>query len=845
MNDCGYTFGVQAKYASGLAQKITAKCTPKTSRFAVTGFSANAGSERVLLRWTKPETDRLSSYTITWTPGNGSQKLTDASLEQYMVNGLTNDTEYEFTLVCNYPNGDSDAVNASATPGVVSPVIMSMTEAIKYQQVTFEYNPMYFMAGEVTAVSWTFGDGGSAEGLKVVHGFSTEGTLEVKATVTYADNTSESASTEIAISGYKWSKQALSMGGYTGYVKASNPVFSPDGGMLYISTSNGQGDVFALDTWTGEIKWTFPIAKTTYGGGPVVGPDGSIYVGAQEKVFRAIKPDGTLKWSFETAGNVEAFPAITSDNKLYFVSNGSPATLYAMNATTGAADWTKELDGGTGSAVAVDAEGNIYVGTNSAIWSFSADGSQRWKSDAINVTERGSFAIDGTTLYAGLKATAGVGAIDMSTGTIKWTSNLGTNDNYFPIVGPDGTAYSKYQKILKDNNLNALVVEMKNDEGVLKFKPNSDLLKQKGYASAYGIDVEKFVKTFKEDGIYLIARVVVFKDKNLADYAGGKYAVWNYNTKRPWIGVKSYNADGTASYYGENWVDPYCEEVWEYNVAVANELIERGFDEIQFDYIRFPTDGINLGSASYRWKDTGMDKESALMSFLAYARKNVKGPIGIDIYGNNGWYRSGVRTGQDVEMLSQYVDVICPMFYPSHFEQYFLESSPVAERPYRIYFYGTYRNQVIGRNRIVVRPWVQSFYMGVRYDVKWYDKNYVRREIYGVRDATNNGYMYWNNAGNYADLSPDPDPNTKSPWHTDESDLQQLLPAFSSPESLREENKSLMNLSKPKDPTEGFADMISIWDSVLYPSADSEAPAESLGASAKTAVKNVFAATGN
>ena len=215
VNDCGYTFGVQAKYASGLAQKITAKCTPKTSRFAVTGFSANAGSERVLLRWTKPETDRLSSYTITWTPGNGSQKLTDASLEQYMVNGLTNDTEYEFTLVCNYPNGDSDAVNASATPGVVSPVIMSMTEAIKYQQVTFEYNPMYFMAGEVTAVSWTFGDGGSAEGVKVVHGFSTEGMLEVKATVTYADNTSESASTEIAISGYKWSKQALSMGGYT------------------------------------------------------------------------------------------------------------------------------------------------------------------------------------------------------------------------------------------------------------------------------------------------------------------------------------------------------------------------------------------------------------------------------------------------------------------------------------------------------------------------------------------------------------------------------------------------------------------------------------------------------
>lgn len=442
VNDCAYTFSVQAKYAGGLSQIVSAKCTPKTSRFPVTGFIANAGSERVLLRWTKPVTDRLSSYTITWTPGNGSQKLTDSALEQYMVNGLTNDTEYTFTLVCNYPNGDSDAVSASATPGVVLPILMSASEAIKYQQVTFEYNPMYFMAGEVSKVSWTFGDGDSAEGLSVIHGFSQEGSIDVTATVTYSDNSTESATSQITISGYKWSKLALSAGGYTGFVKASNPVFAPDGGTLYISTSNGQGDVFAVNTWTGEIKWTFPMAKTTYGGGPVVGPDGSIYVGAQEKVYRAIKPDGTSKWELELCGNVEGFPAITSDNKLYVVANGSPATLYSINPNTGAANWQKELDGGTGSAVAVDADGNVYAGTNTGVWSFSEDGTQRWKtSETINVTERGSFAINGNVLYAALKATAGVGAIDMATGAIKWTSNLGSNDCYFPIVGPDGTVY--------------------------------------------------------------------------------------------------------------------------------------------------------------------------------------------------------------------------------------------------------------------------------------------------------------------------------------------------------------------------------------------------------------------
>ena len=89
-----------------------------------------------------------------------------------------------------------------------------------------------------------------------------------------------------------------------------------------------------------------------------------------------------------------------------------------------------------------------------------------------------------------------------------------------------------------------------------------------------------------------MARIVVFKDKHLSEYAGGKYAVWNYNTGKAWVGTKDSAA---TTFYDENWVDPYCEEVWEYNVEIAKELISRGFDEVQFDYIRFPTDGLNLG----------------------------------------------------------------------------------------------------------------------------------------------------------------------------------------------------------------------------------------------------------
>lgn len=329
----------------------------------------------------------------------------------------------------------------------------------------------------------------------------------------------------------------------------------------------------------------------------------------------------------------------------------------------------------------------------------------------------------------------------------------------------------KFKKLISDNKLNALVIDMKDDYGLLRYETEDPLVKEKGFVSRYHIDIAHFVEEFKKNNVYLVARIVTFKDKNLSQYAGGKYAVWDSANRRPWVGTKGMvdikNDAGEVtgqkmSYYDENWVDPYSPEVWEYNIRIAQELIKRGFDEIQFDYIRFPTDGKNMANASYRWESEGMDKESALVSFLSYARANIQAPIGIDIYGANGWYRSGTRTGQDVELLAEYVDVICPMFYPSHFEQSFLNYAPLGDRPYRIYYYGTYRNTVIGRNRIIVRPWVQAFYIGVSYDRQYYDKkdkngynSYVRQQIYGVRDSVDKGYMYWNNIGRYDDISPD------------------------------------------------------------------------------------------
>lgn len=372
---------------------------------------------------------------------------------------------------------------------------------------------------------------------------------------------------------------------------------------------------------------------------------------------------------------------------------------------------------------------------------------------------------------------------------------------------PEGVA--KFKKVIKDRKMNSMVIDMKDDFGLLRYNSKDPLVMKKCSTSGYAIkDLDSFIEEFKMENIYLIARIVTFKDPSLAKYDGGKYAVWDKSTNRPWVGIKGTedvtdengNSLGKQTvYYDEHWVDPYSEEVWEYNVAVAKELIARGFDEIQFDYIRFPTDGRNLYNATYRWQNKGMDKESALISFLKYARQNINAPIGIDIYGANGWYRSGTRTGQDAEMLAEYVDVIGPMFYPSHFEQTFLNYAPVADRTYRIYYYGSFRNTILCRNRAIVRPWIQSFYLGsASYDRLYYDSDYIKKQFFGVRDSIDRGYMCWNNSGDYSVTPPDI------------SATEEFI--GTAPEASREFRKpAIGDAMKPL-----FVDSdVSIWDSVL------------------------------
>jgi hypothetical protein len=316
---------------------------------------------------------------------------------------------------------------------------------------------------------------------------------------------------------------------------------------------------------------------------------------------------------------------------------------------------------------------------------------------------------------------------------------------------PTSVANSKSQMertflIMSNAGLNMITIDMKDDWGYLRFKPDTPLLRQMGQTVG-AINISNFIASMKARGYYSVARIVVFKDKALYHYNGGEFAIQDSSTGKPWRGSVT-GTNGKVSLTEEYWVDPYSEKVWEYNVAIAKELIAKGFDEIQFDYIRFPTDADNLENMNCRYRDKGMDKESALMSYLNYARENISAPISIDIYGANGWYRTGARTGQDVEILRNYVNAICPMYYPSHFPSDFLFTQPYDKRTYRIYYFGTLRNHYIARGNVAVRPWVQAFNLYTKYDREYYGTNYILNQVAGVKESVDSGYTFWN-AGNF------------------------------------------------------------------------------------------------
>ncbi len=450
VNDMTYGFSVQPRYAGGLAGKTSVNCTPKNARYPVTDLTATAGNERVRLSWTKPNSERFTNYQITVSPSGKVITLDDTSLESYIIEGLTNDMEYTFSMVASYPTGNSEPVEVSATPGKVSPILVDQsekTELTLWEPVTFTLNDMFFMGGDVQSVNWDFGDGTTSVELSPKHAYGAVGDkYTVSVTVTYTDGTTDTGSMDITVVNYKWDSINLESGNYKGYVKVSNPVFSLDGKTMYIPTSTPAGHLFAIDVTTGNIKWVYGIDAITYGGGALIGDDGTIYQCVESKDIdnvHAINSDGTKKWSIKLDDKIGAFPALSADGTVLYCLTNAP-TLYALNIVDGSIKWRVEKldDSNKGCAVAVDKMGNIYVGTNAAIYSFTSSGNERWngKNIAFKITERGAFALHGDCLYA-TTLDKGLISVNMATGEKNWDYKNTGGNAYFPIVDKNGVIY--------------------------------------------------------------------------------------------------------------------------------------------------------------------------------------------------------------------------------------------------------------------------------------------------------------------------------------------------------------------------------------------------------------------
>lgn len=299
-------------------------------------------------------------------------------------------------------------------------------------------------------------------------------------------------------------------------------------------------------------------------------------------------------------------------------------------------------------------------------------------------------------------------------------------------------------KQMKPHGLNTVVFDVKDMDGPLAYDSNVPLANSTGSDKRAVIrDIPKLVERLHKEGIHVVARQALFHDPYLAG-------------KRPDLALKSKSGKPWLEKGRRVWVDPNHPEVRAYNLAIAKELVAMGVDEIEFDYIRFPAMGA-LKDIQYSFDPVKTPKHTVITSFLKEAYETIH-PTGalvsLDVFGVVAW-DEGIdvkNTGQRLEDLAKYADVISPMVYPSHFYPPFFGHARPAEEPYYFVNEGIKRTaQKTAGTGIVIRPWLQAFNLGGKLKARNYGPGYVTEQIKATYDAQGIGYLLWN-PGNVYDV---------------------------------------------------------------------------------------------
>ena len=284
--------------------------------------------------------------------------------------------------------------------------------------------------------------------------------------------------------------------------------------------------------------------------------------------------------------------------------------------------------------------------------------------------------------------------------------------------------------------VNAFVIDIK-EAGELSYPSSVALAREVGANREYIRNVRTLLTKLKDNGIFPIARIVVFKDPLLA-------------TARPALAIKNRAGAVWRDNKGTAWVDSYNRKVWDYNIALAREAIELGFAEVQWDYVRFPdAPKAFLNQAVYP-AAAGRRKDDAIREFMLYAREQLadtKVPITADVFGLTVSTTGDMGIGQQWEKMVDAVDVILPMVYPSHFipGNYGLKNPNAA--PYRTIKRSMEDARARSQmpNAAIIRPWLQAFTLGP----PRYGPAHVRAQIDAVLDAGLHEWVLWSPGSNY------------------------------------------------------------------------------------------------
>ena len=447
VNDVNYNFEVQAIYGDIYSGAVKASAKPVTSRFPVVELTADAESQKVTLKWVKPVAN-VTGYEITYSAEGVEPKtiqVTDKEATSYVVEGLTDDITYSFSVVAKYPNGNSVPVVVKAMPAFSIPYTIDKEATAVGLPVTFTFNRSAFPSA--TDVQWTLNGDEVLTGDQVKGVFRNHGTQTAVLSAKVDGNEKKWNITVEVREFVVYDNDFPTTGSYNGF-KGSAPVFSPDGKTVYDITFSSWTNLIAWDVETGAKKWVQTIEHGSYNGLTVNPVSGDIYFGTQTAGdFFCYSSEGVQKWQFKEAGSMQsASPAVSKDGSTVFIIDATGNT-FAIDAATGEKKWSQAL-GAKGAGLLVNGN-ELVVATNATSktinWLSTADGSILKSYDQAQKASDicGGFGVSPDKRYAYYGGLNGaVSKIDLQEKTVVVDCKIiGTNNMWGVVVSPNGDVF--------------------------------------------------------------------------------------------------------------------------------------------------------------------------------------------------------------------------------------------------------------------------------------------------------------------------------------------------------------------------------------------------------------------